>query len=62
MYPEKIFQPVAASAKIKVKTAIVVTAGLENNTGNTSAKARQTSTPNVLILFIALVSSPNRPI
>ncbi len=62
VYPEKMFQLVAAPAKIKVKTAMVVTAGLVNNSGNTSEKAREASTANVLLFFIALLSSPIKPI
>ncbi len=56
VYPEKMFQLVAAPAKIKVKTAMVVTAGLVNNSGNTSEKARGASTADVLLFFIVLLS------
>src|SRR5579859_2814777 len=62
VYPEKMFQLVAAPAKIKVKTAMVVTAGLLNNSGNTSDKARGASATNVLLFFMALLSSPIKSI
>src|SRR5260370_30865586 len=62
VYPEKIFQATAAPVNKRVYTPIEVTVGSPASTGNTIKRARIKQNPSDLKFFMALLSSPNRPV